>query len=196
MGFITEQLLGGPCERNQETLTALPLKSTYRFSSSAPSLGGKENKTNSPTFLRGSCGNGTENLCFFCGSWAKKRGLCALTGSNAPQGGGEQESLGPEENSPTFYPAAPRDQHLLMFLEKSMLWWITNELKTAPAGREKGIFCLSVSLSCCSQKGLHWPDPALQRALTPGRSSAPQSWPRREQNFRDETREKGFPNHR
>lgn len=159
MWFTTEQPLGGPCERNQENLTQPFPKKHLQISPSSSQLGGKEKKSNNPTFLHGSCGNGTSNLCFFCGLWAKKRVLCAATGSNPPQGGGEQECLGPEENSPTFYPAAPRDQHLLMFLEKSMVWWITNELKRAPAGRETGIFCLTVSLSCSSQKcctGLTW----------------------------------------
>lgn len=93
------------CERNQETLTR-PFKKHLEI----PTWGGKENKTNNPTFQHGSCGNGTENLCFFCGSRAKKKGfVCSKR---------EQECLGAKENSPIFNPAAPRDQHLLMFLEK------------------------------------------------------------------------------
>lgn len=160
---------------------ALILKSTYIFIPSSHDLGGKK-----PT--RHSCmvpvGTAVKNCTFSMGH-GLKRSISAVAGSNIPQGGGEEECSLVPKHSPTFYHAAPRDQHLLMFLEKSMVCWIANELKTRASSswqRKRNIllncqFGAAAHKSACT--GLTF---CYQRdmVLTLVRSSAVQSWPRSE----------------
>lgn len=111
-------------------------------------------------------------ICAFAVGHGLKKGFCVLQeGAMLPREGEDRNVWGIKRILPLSSLQPPRDQHLLMFLEKkkSMVWWITNELKTAPAGREKGIFCLTVKFELLLTEVLHWPEP--------GRSSALHSWP-------------------